>query len=263
MNYRERMEEYEYNLRDLCFHILLKWRQILVAFVVVGTLFGVFSGVKSFIDVKNAEAALAEQNIQENEETIIVPELKIINPGSIIAGGVLGAFIAVMLPFCSYIFSTKMRYEDDLTTVFGLHSIVSCTDRKKKCKNDSFIDTWLYDIFWKNEHRFTVSEQINVAVTDCVITMAQNGYKNVCFISSLSEGLQLMHEIGETLSKIVDICILEKPILSSAKSLQTIQKYDCVIIVEKTNESFYEDILKELEYCDRFHVPVLGGIVCG
>ena len=53
-NYRERMEDYEIDLKDLLYRIAMKWRQMLVAFVVVGALFGVVSGVKSFQDVKNA-----------------------------------------------------------------------------------------------------------------------------------------------------------------------------------------------------------------
>ena len=59
INYRERMEDYELDAKDLLYRVILKWRQMLVAFVVVGALFGVVSGVKSFQDVKNSEIALA------------------------------------------------------------------------------------------------------------------------------------------------------------------------------------------------------------
>ena len=93
VNYRERMEDKELDLKDLVYRIVLKWRQMLVAFVVVGALFGVVSGVKSYHDVKNAEIALAEQNKQggpiEGEEPVIVPELKIINVTNIVLGGLV------------------------------------------------------------------------------------------------------------------------------------------------------------------------------
>ena len=64
VNYRERLEDYELDLKDLLYRIVMKWRQMLVAFVVVGALFGVISGVKSYQNVKNAETALAEQKKQ-------------------------------------------------------------------------------------------------------------------------------------------------------------------------------------------------------
>lgn len=266
-NYRERMEDYEIDLKDLLYRIAMKWRQMLVAFVVVGALFGVVSGVKSFQDVKNAEIALAEQNRQggpkEGETPVVVPELKIVNVTNIMMGGFVGAFLIAMFPACSYILSSKLRYEDDLKDLFELHSIASYPNYKQFCKKDSKADQAIYKFFWKNEGRVTDKEQANVAVTDCVMSMAKNGYKSICFISSASGEFEHVNEIVEKLSQVVDTCVLEKSILSSAKSLQSVQKYDCVILVEKLDQSYYEDIIRELEYCERFNVPVLGSIVLG
>ena len=267
INYRERMEDYELDVKDLFYRVVLKWRQMLVAFVVVGALFGVVSGVKSFQDVKSAEIALAEQKKQggpkEGEEHVVVPELKIINVTNIIVGGFIGAFVIAMIPACSYMFSSKLRYEDDLTSLFELHSIASYPNYKRLCKKDSKVDLAIYKFFWKNEGRVTDKEQANVAITDCVMSMAQNGYKSICFISSASGEFDHVNEIVDKLSQVVDTCVLEKSILSSAKSLQSVQKYDCVILVEKLDQSYYEDIIRELEYCERFNVPVLGSIVQG
>ena len=102
---------------------------------------------------------------------------------------------------------------------------------------------------------------MNVAVADCVMSMAQKGYKSVCFISSVSGEFEHVNEIVDKLSQVVDTCVLEKSILSSAKSLQSVQMYDCAVIVEKLDQSYYEDIIRELEYCERFNVPVLGSII--
>ena len=267
INYRERMEEYELDVKDLLYRVVLKWRQMLVAFVVIGTLFGVVSGVKSFQDVKSAEIALAEQNKQggpkEGEQAVVVPELKIINVTNIVLGGLVGAFVIAMIPACSYILSSKLRHVDDLKDLFELHSIASYPNYKRLCKKDSKVDQTICKFFWKNELRFTDKEQLNVAVTDCVMSMAQKGYKSICFISSVSAELDHVNEIVDKLSQIVDTCVLEKSILSSAKSLQSVQKYACVVLVEKLDQSYYEDIIRELEYCERFNVPVLGSIVLG
>ena len=265
INYRERMEDYELDVKDLFYRVVLKWRQMLVAFVVVGALFGVVSGVKSFQDVKSAEIALAEQKKQggpkEGEAPVVVPDLKIINVTNIVLGGFIGAFVIAMIPACSYMFSSKLRYEDDLTSLFELHSIASYPNYKRLCKKDSKVDQAIYKFFWKNEGRVTDKEQANVAVTDCVMSMAQNGYKSICFISSASGEFDHVNEIVDKLSQVVDTCVLEKSILSSAKSLQSVQMYDCAVIVEKLDQSYYEDIIRELEYCERFNVPVLGSIV--
>lgn len=267
INYRERMEDYELDVKDLFYRVVLKWRQMLVAFVVVGALFGVVSGVKSFQDVKSAEIALAEQKKQggpkEGEAPVVVPDLKIINVTNIVLGGFIGAFVIAMIPACSYMFSSKLRYEDDLTSLFELHSIASYPNYKRLCKKDSKVDLAIYKFFWKNEGRVTDKEQANVAITDCVMSMAQNDYKSICFISSASGEFDHVNEIVDKLSQVVDTCVLEKSILSSAKSLQSVQKYDCVILVEKLDQSYYEDIIRELEYCERFNVPVLGSIVQG
>lgn len=267
VNYRERLEDYELDLKDLLYRIVMKWRQMLVAFVVVGALFGVISGVKSFIDVKNAEAALVEQKKQggpkEGKELIIVPKLKIVNVTNIVLGGFVGAFVIALIPVMGYITSKKVRYKDDLADIFELHTIASYPDYQRLCKKESKIDLAICNCFWKTEARITDQEKLNVAVTDCVMTMAQRGYKSICFISSISEDVEYVNEIVDRLSQIVDTCVLKKSILASATSLQTIQKYDCVVIVEKIDISIYEDIIKELEYCERFNVPILGTIIGG
>ena len=267
VNYRERMEDYELDIKDLVYRVVLKWRQMLAAFVVVGALFGVVSGVKSFQDVKCAEIALAEQNKQggpkEGEEPVVVPELKIINVTNIVLGGFFGALVIAMIPAFSYMLSSKIRHEDDMTGVFELHSIASYPNHERLCKKDSKVDLAICKLFWKNELRFTDKEQMNVAVADCVMSMAQKGYKSVCFISSVSGEFEHVNEIVDKLSQVVDTCVLEKSILSSAKSLQSVQMYDCAVIVEKLDQSYYEDIIRELEYCERFNVPVLGSIVLG
>lgn len=265
VNYRERMEDYEIDVKDLLYRIAMKWRQLLVAFVVVGALFGVGSGVKSFIDVKNAETALAEQKKQggpkEGEELVIVPELKIVNVTNIVLGGFVGAFVTALIPAIGYITSKKLRYKDDLKDLFDIHTIASYPNYQRLCKKDSKVDRAICRFFWKDEARITDKEQINVAVTDCVMSMAQNGYKSICFISSISEEFECTNEIVNKLSQVVDTCVLEKSILASAKSLQSIQKYDCVVLVEKIDQSYYEDIIRELEYCERLNIPVLGSIV--
>lgn len=267
VNYRERLEDYELDLKDLLYRIVMKWRQMLVAFVVVGALFGVISGVKSYQNVKNAETALAEQKkqggIKEGEQLVVVPEMSIINVSDIILGGFVGAFVVAIIPALGYAVSKKMRYKDDLVDIFELHTIASYPDYQRLCKKDSKIDLAICNCFWKTEARITTKEQINVAVTDCVMSMAQKGYKSICFISSISEGVEYVNEIVDRLSRIVDACVLKKSILASATSLQTIQKYDCVVLVEKIDVSFYEDIIKELEYCERFNVPILGTIIVG
>lgn len=267
VNYRERLEDYELDLKDLLYRIVMKWRQMLVAFVVVGALFGVVSGVKSYQDVKNAETALVEQKKQggpkEGEQLVVVPELRIINIANIVQGGFVGAFVVAALSAMGYITSKKVRYKDDLADIFELHTIASYPDYQRLCKKDSKIDLAICDFFWKTEARITTKEQLNVAITDCIMSMAQNGYKSVCFISSVADEFDQINEIVNKLSQVVETCVLEKSILSSAKSLQSIQKYDCVVLVEKIDQSYYEDIIRELEYCERFNIVVLGSIIVG
>ena len=261
------MEDYEIDIKDLLYRVVLKWRQMLVAFLIVGALFGVVSGVKSYQNVKNAQTALAEQKKQdgpkEGEQLVVVPELKIVNVTNIVLGGFFGTFVVAAFSAMGYITSKKVRYKDDLADIFELHTIASYPDYQRLCKKDSKIDLAICNCFWKTESRITDKEQINVAVTDCGMTMAQRGYKSICFISSVATEFDKINEIVNKLSQVVETCVLEKSILSSAKSLQSIQKYDCVVLVEKIDQSYYEDIIKELEYCKRFNIPVLGSILVG
>lgn len=266
-DYRERIEDYEIDVKDLLYRVALKWRQMLVAFLICGTVFGVYSGVKSYQSVKSAEIALAEQKKQggpkEGEEAVVVPELQIVNVSNIVIGGIAGAFIVALVPACGYLMSKRLRFEDDLVDLFDLHTIANYPKHQRLCKKDSKLDQKIFYAFWKDENVVSDKDRMNLAVTDCVMSMAQKGYKSVCFISSLSDDLQYVNEIVEKLSQIVKTCVLEKSITSSAKSLQTIPQYDCVVLVEKVDVSLYEDIIRELEYCDRFNVPVLGSIVVG
>ena len=267
VNYRERMEDYEIDLKDMLYRIVLKWRQMLAASLVCGVLFGVFSAVKSYQSVKNAEVALVEQKKQggpkEGEELVVVPELKIVNTTSIMLGGFVGAMVIAMIPVMGYITSKKLRYKDDLKDLFDVYTIASYPNYQRLCKKDSKVDRAICRFFWEDEVRITDKEQIGVAVTDCIMAMAQKGYKSICFIRSNSSDFSYEKEIFDKVSQVVDTCVLEDSIVTSAKSLQSIQKYDCVVLVEKIDQSYYEDIIRELEYCERFNVPVLGSIVQG
>lgn len=266
-DYRERMEDYEIDVKDLLYRIALQWRQMLTAFLICGTLFGVYSGLKSYQSVKNAEIALAEQKKQggpkEGEEAVVVPELQIINITNIVVGGIVGALFVAFIPAYGYIMSKKLRHEDDLVDVFDVHVLAAYPNNKRFCKKNSKVDMAIYHVFWKDENAISEKDRMNLAVTDCVMSTAQKGYKSVCFISSVSDDSQYVNEIVDMLSHVVKTCVLEKSITSSAKSLQTIPQYDCVVVVEKIDKSFYEDIIRELEYCDRFNVPVLGSIIVG
>lgn len=267
LNYKERMEEREIDLIEVMYRIIMKWRQLLVVFILIGALSGVLSAVKSQEDVNEAEIALAEQNKrggpQEGEELIVVPEFQLINVKTIIFGGIAGSFLYALIPACSYLFSKKLQHEDDLNGIFELHSIACYRDYRKYCKEGSKLDSFICDLFWKNKYRIQDSDQLDVAVIDCVMSMNQNKYSSVCFMSSLNEECEQVKSISKQLSTDFDVNVLNKSIVSSADSLHSIQKYDCVVIVEKIDQSYYEDIIRELEYCDRFNIPVLGTIVIG
>ena len=103
---------------------------------------------------------------------MVVPELNIINVTNIVLGGFLGTLVIAMIPAFSYMLSSKLRYEDDLTDIFELHSIASYPNYKRLCKKDSKVDLAICKLFWKNELRVSDKEQVNVAVTDCVMSMA-------------------------------------------------------------------------------------------
>lgn len=265
--YYDRVENSSIDLKEMIYRILLKWRKIIVCFICFGLVFGFFSAINSFVSVKKAEIALVEQkkqgNLKEGEELVIVPDLQILNPTLIVGGGFVGvAFVSIAECF-KYLTTKKLRHEDDMREIYDLFTIAYFPNHQRLCKKKSKVDQMLYREFWKEESVITEKDRINLAVTDCVMTMAQKGYKSVCFISSVSDDLQYVNEIVDKLSQVVKTCILEKSITSSAKSLQSIPKYECVVVVEHIDKSLYVDISRELEYCIRFNISVLGSIVIG
>ena len=266
-NYKEKLEECEVDIKDMLYRIVMKWRKILLVFIISGALFGSFSAIKSYQSVNEANIALAEQKKrggpQEGEELVVVPQFQLINVKYIFLGGIVGGFLYAMVPSFLYIFSNKIRHEDELNDTFELHSIASYPNHRRICKKGSKIDSFICKVFWGKESRITDFEQHSLAVTDCVLSMKQKGYHSICFISTTNDEFKKVNAIVKQLSRLFDTCVLKQSIVSSAESLQSIQNYDCVVIVEKIDQSYYEDIVRELEYCDRFNVPVLGSIVIG
>lgn len=265
INYKKRLEECEIDLKELFYRIVLKWRQMLLAFLIVGALFGVVSGVKSYQDVKNAETVLAEQKKQggpkEGEELVVVPELQVINLKDTIVVGIGGIIAVASIVATKFMFSKYLRDKHDLKDIFDIYPIAVLTSYKRLCKRKSKVDKVINNVFWKNEPRINEKDLISLAVTDCKMLLTQKRYKSICFISSLSDDFRNVNEIVYKLRPEVDTCMLKKTILSSAEALQAIQKYDCVVLVERIDDSLYEDIISEVEYCNKHKVAILGYII--
>lgn len=260
------MEEREIYLKDLFYRIFAKWRRLVVFMLVGGIVFAGAGCLKSYKNVKSAEQALAAQQAaggaKEGEQAVSVPEFKPVNTKYIVIGIVVGALADMGIAAIGYAASSKLRYKDDISQMFKV-PVLGFLPHYEKYGSDRGLDRVISKAFWKKEYRFSEDERLDMICADIHITLNRADMKKICLVSSAQADEKVMKAVTERIKDEVEVTAFAGPIINSPAELVSMVGYDGVVLVEKTDTSLYEDIQKELDYCARFKVPVIGCIVVG
>jgi len=208
---------------------------------------------------KNLEDAEKElKELEKPNKPIALSSMSIVKAGVKygIVGGFLGAFLVAFVVCAGFLLSGKINNNEDLKNRFGLIHLGSFKEIRKK-KVFSVIDNWL-DIL---EGKEMIPDDLVCDLTATNIYGMLEKEQSI-FLTGMVEETRMADFAGEIQQRLSELKIdFGTDILHNAKSLQNLQLFDAVILVEVRGQSKMREIEKELETVLNMKKKVLGYIV--
>ncbi len=259
------MSNLEINLKDLMKKILKQWRIILISMLICGIAFTVVGGIMSQQKVDEAEKALAEQiangGPKEGEEEIVVPKVVFVSATNIVIGVVIGIVLVAGCVTVGYAMTSKLRCFSDMVDGFSV-SVIGIIKLERKKKWFGFMDRAI-DSWFREGKKIPAETNIKIISTDIALAMKKKEIRTICFTGNANrEAVWPIVQTLRTADKEKNLKInFEELAIYSPKALETMLNAEGVLLFERIGKSKFADISKELEYCKRYDIPVLGCVV--
>lgn len=261
------MEEMTIDLKNLVYRILKKWRQLVLVMLICAAVFTLVGGVNSIVARNEAKAKLEAQMAAggpaEGEQLVVVPALQLVSVTNIVLGAFVGAFVICGWVAVPYFVSGKLRTKGDMKDGFGVTLLGSV--RRTKVKEQKFdkVDRWLEKTFFSEKEGFSEADRIGMICTDIKLAAQRAQMKKLYLTGAAddSECKELMELLSGKLEDSLGEVSYGKSVVYDAGSLEILVESDGVVLVERVDASDYADIERELEFCKRYEIPVIGCVV--
>lgn len=215
----------------------------------------------AFLDAKAKEQVENEAAVIEDEQSS--SDISYINIKYIVIGLAVGLFLSVFWLAFVYIVGKTIRTKDDMSDVFGislLGNIRMVATKKKLCRG---IDKLVDKMFYGKGPQFTEDERLAMICAGIRISAEKGDMKTVFVTGSCNDsGTERIKDAIFTSLRDAEVEIkLGGSMVYDPESLETMSSSGGVVLVERTGYSLYEDILREKELCEKYEIPVIGGVV--
>ncbi|MBP3610845.1 MAG: hypothetical protein J6J42_10990 [Lachnospiraceae bacterium] len=181
----------------------------------------------------------------------------------VIIGGVIGGVVMVVVVAFSALMSGKLLNSDDIKNRFGLRVIGQLPGERVK-KPFAFVSRW-FSVFGgitvTPEDYERLAKMVGTSIkSDLVSRKEAVDWKKIAFTGMVST---------EELEKAVTAMSMDKSytaicapdILTNAESIEKVAGADCIILVEKQEQTKVSDIAKEMEALKAWNKIVLGIVI--
>lgn len=187
-----------------------------------------------------------------------------VNKKLTILGFVGGAFLAFLVWAFAYIFSSRFRLEDDFEVLYGSKLLGNISvNAKKKKKWFAFIDRFFLGIRHYNKRYFGQDESVDMITANIRIAMRRINGKKVMITGAVcgEDEKRVAELLSQQLKKDgIEICF-GSPVLYNSEALERLVETGCVVLVEKSEKSLYQEIAREIEICTQYEISLLGCVV--
>lgn len=183
----------------------------------------------------------------------------------LIIGGVVGAVVVAVIIAFGALMSGKLLNPEDAKNRFGLRIVGQLPAARTK-KPFAFVSRWFSKfggITSTPEDYDRLAKMIGSSIkSDLASREEAADWKKVAFTGTVA---------AEELKRVVDALgikssytlICAPDVLTNAEAIEKLSEADCVVLVEKQEESTLVDISKELEALKAWNKTVLGAVVVG
>ena len=259
------MQEMEIDLKMLLKEILVRWRLLLIG-MLVGIVVAILGGgMMSVQRAEEAQQALEEQLQNPNPdpsvaiEPIVVPEVVYFSVKYVVVGIFLGIFAVAGSVSVTYVLSGKLKSVSDISQGFGL-AVIGVIISSKKKRKFAAVDRFIEHLFQGEKN---VPEDVNNQIIGLDICLAskKQGVTELCMTGNVPKEvvMPIFEKIHASEEKVN--VVYEEMAIYSPEALKKMLGANGVVLFESVGCSSYADIEKEVLYCKRYGIPVLGCVV--
>lgn len=244
--------------------IVLRWRTVFVC-VFVSILcfmsFGIIISIKEKQDVQDRVESMIEQENLEEAEEIEIPEVRWLDIVYIFIGICMGIIISCGYIILPYLAAPYLRTVQDMKSCFRV-SILAIIQDRRGVHVKRKIDKVLVNKLYPPMEEFN-KQNIQMACEELVMMASKKNLNKINIITSCKEEKiadlykYIKHELK---TRNVDSEFSEA-VTKSHTCVHDLIQSEAVVIIEETGVSYHEEIVREIEYCDRYDVPILGCLV--
>ena len=259
------MFDMEINLKNLLKSILKQWRVLIISmlvFAIILTVAGAVSSLKQRNEAQKAlDAQLANGGPQEGETLVVVPKLDLVNVKKLVLGAAIGFVLVAGYVVVVYAASSKLRCAADMVNGFSV-SVMGIIKLEREKKKFDAVDNLIDNIF-REDKDLPKDVNIQIISTDIAMAAKKKGIRKLFFTGAADKRFvqQVIHVLEEADKEKTLEITCEKLAIYSPEGLEAMLNSEGVVLFESIGRSSFKDINKELEYCKRYDIPVLGSVV--
>lgn len=204
------------------------------------------------------DAMKAQEEVQDSAE-----ELPTVSKKLILLGFLGGACLMFVFWALIYIFSAKLRLEEDFEKVFSSKLLGNVPMTHKKKKWFFFIDSLFENLRHFNRRYFDKEASMDMVLANIRIAMGNSDSKKIMITGAVcgEEEKEFAKILAERLKKDGIEIVSESSVLYNAEALEKLVDIGCVVLVEKAEKSLNYEIEKEIELCVQHGVSLIGTVV--
>lgn len=271
--------EPQIDLKDLMFHVLYRWRPILVVAVMACVLaIGCTVLYNEFIlpDKRGGilgrieEQKVLVEGLEEGQPTDWIQkrlaelqeELDGLSELNIVKHGIIGLMLGLCgLVFCfavSYVLSDRMRGERELLDMYGYY-LLGTFPRQRKGKDLQGFDRSLEE--WEGNSKPTSRDEVHGIIAMSITNLAKDGGM---FLMTGTVDVRKMQKLTKDIIPLLQknaMLTVGADMNRTAGTLAALGECDAVILVEERGESLRGRIQREHECIAALGKPVVGYVV--
>lgn len=215
---------------------------------------------------KETAGEAADEGEQEDEAEAApsaTPQANVISLKYILLGAFVGVFLACCWIAFRYLIAGALRVKDDLEEVFGTPLLGSLTVSDVGNRFLGQIDRFIVALFAGGRPKFSEEERIEMICAGIRIAAQKADMQSVYVTSACHDekSEQIRELLCDKLQGEVKTIGQGKSVVYDPESLERMVSSDGVVLVEMVDGSLYADMLKELELCKMYKIPVIGSVV--
>lgn len=174
-------------------------------------------------------------------------------------GSVIAATLVVAYVMFTYMFSSRLHSQEELTQLTRTTVLGSVNTSPEKRKFMKCIDRFICKKF----EILNEGKEIELVCSNVCVSMQKKNYQKICLVTSTedSDVQQVVAQMQEKIQKGLVEVYEGIDILKNAMKLEKMLLSDCVVVVEKENASKCAEIKRVVELCETHQVDVLGSVM--